>query len=74
MRLGAARCAGVAMAKDGLRPERQTIHRALAEKIPPACQDRKPGPPNRRSQFHKRRQPFIRTYNEVLTVAPLRDD
>jgi hypothetical protein len=28
--------------------------------------------PNRRLQFHKRRQPFIRTHNEVFSIAAVR--
>jgi hypothetical protein len=27
---------------------------------------------NRRFQFYKRRQPFIRTHNEALTIAAMR--
>jgi hypothetical protein len=30
------------------------------------------GPANRRSQFHKRRQPFIRTHDEVFSIGAVR--
>jgi hypothetical protein len=41
------------------------------EKAPAGCQG-KNRDPNPRFEFQKRRQPFIRTHNETLSVAAMR--
>jgi hypothetical protein len=42
------------------------------EEISSGCQDNSPQTPNRRFQFHKSSQLFIRTHNETLSVVAVR--
>jgi hypothetical protein len=41
-------------------------------KTAPACQCQKLRPPSHHSRFYKRRQPFIRTHNETLSIVAMR--
>jgi len=46
--------------------------KSFLRKSLPACQANLPQPPNRRFEFHKRHQLFIRAHNETLSIAAMR--